>query len=1830
MKTDSPLSSHTPQWRALWAPLIVLGLFAASCGDNNEPGTSQDVDMRAGGEEDMSNTPPADMVTAPDDMGALPGDMSSPSDMPLVMQDMSVDMQAEDMAADMSSAPDMQQDMSTSCQDECAAGEQTCDGSGGYRLCGQYDQDACLELSPTVSCTQGFSCDAGRCVQGCRDICSLGSTLCLDEQTIQVCGNFDTDACLESGADVACGSGERCEAGACVPQNQACTDECSASGETVCLGDAVRTCGQFDSDSCLDLGVPSACGVGESCSAGTCSPTCTDTCPSDGATQCSGDGVSTCSDANNDGCLEWSTPSQCGAGESCSNGACSSGACADECSSAGAPTCAPDGFGVSLCGQYDGDACLDRSSAIPCPLGFGCQNGLCVATCTDECTSGAARCGQDGTSLETCGNFDSDPCLEFGGSLACPGGASCSGNACQIACTDECTTQGVSECVAGSDATRTCGQFDLDSCLEWSTQLACESYEVCNAASCELGATPASLLINELSYDSQGRDSDPDNTLFVELWGPAGTSLEGWAVVGINGADGSETGRIELGGEVMAADGYFVIAHPQAEGALLSVADITDAKVDFQNGPDSVQLQWRGRVVDALGYGVFGAGTVFGGEGSPAAAASSGGSLTRDANHTDTDDNSADFVAIAVPTPRAAQLGCLDECPAQGNTQCVGDDVQTCGNFDADTCLEWSAQVACTTAGEVCQGGQCLPPCTNECPTQGATQCLGDQVITCGDYDADSCFEWSVPVACPSAGDSCVVNVCQSEAAPEVVLITPQGTIQTTQGNSHDILVDPTPSAGRTITRVDFYANGQLIGTTMASPHKVTYVVPTATPTNSLITLQVKATDSAGEVGVSTLAVLDVRNDAPVAAFNATVTNTTTATVDASGSTDTETATDDLEVCWDWDNDGTCETPFSTMKIQTYDFGASGMYTIGMKVRDAQGQTTSTTRQISFQDIQYLGGTDVTTTLWYGTIIVTGDLRVPAGQTLTIAPGTQVLFVNADVAPPAGVGDYTLDVQGTLIVDGVAGNPVVFSGQDITAKTPGGWDRIIVSGAGSSITHAIVEYGDVGLELKADVALEQVVVRKTLAQCILLNNADDAILTDVSVTECGTHGVHAITNSTNVMATRLSSINNGQHGVFLTGDSALDISVGTLTDNGADGARAASGSTLDMSDGVVEDNTGRGLTFLGNSDGMITRNQLRSNGAEGIGVLSDFTGVPNPVVQYNNIYSNAVTGSTTSQEASVSGISASDTSYYAFTRTSSKYTVPAGRKAKRVYVSYSESNSRCSGRLRNQSGVALRSFSSSFNGWVEVDEQVTAFDVEVSKGSGGTATCSISLTKSESIDLTGSNDVVAVTGAGTINARFNYLGAFPDVLSRVGLNRSGALDLQGYVGVLFAPATWSRGPYVGGAAESGTWSGTVYVTGDVLVEAGTMLDVAPTTQIQVIKHDQDGDGAGDWSIQADGELNLNGAQGNEVVISGYSTATGDIFQGIILGGASTSAWTDVILSGARIGISIMGASALTRVDITGASSDGLRVQGAGATLTSVSIDAAGANGAWLSGSPTVSRLDVRHSTRHGILISQGSTASVQDSTIRDNLMDGIRVENSSPSLNYNIITYNGGFGVSFYGDSAGVSEYNVVKFNDNAGLGLFSQITGAPTPTFQRSNVYGNAVTGSTTSQEASVSGISASDTSYYAFTRTSSKYTVPAGRKAKRVYVSYSESNSRCSGRLRNQSGVALRSFSSSFNGWVEVDEQVTAFDVEVSKGSGGTATCSISLTKSESTELSTDSYELVAITGSGTALAKFNYWTPSIGSVPTRIFEARSGSVDYTGFVGAEYTDAGPRATP
>jgi len=178
-----------------------------------------------------------------------------------------------------------------------------------------------------------------------------------------------------------------------------------------------------------------------------------------------------------------------------------------------------------------------------------------------------------------------------------------------------------------------------------------------------LAPTPAwgLPLISEVFYDAAGADNGKS---FVELFGAPGSALDGFTLEGVNGANGALTTSLTLTGTIP-EDGLFLLADDIGDGTTLVPGADLVLDFDFQNGPDSVVLRNADGVVDAIGYGVFGAGEVFAGEGAPAPDAPADASLARRFADVDSDDNSADWVVLDAPTPGSAPLAGVPE-PAAG------------------------------------------------------------------------------------------------------------------------------------------------------------------------------------------------------------------------------------------------------------------------------------------------------------------------------------------------------------------------------------------------------------------------------------------------------------------------------------------------------------------------------------------------------------------------------------------------------------------------------------------------------------------------------------------------------------------------------------------------------------------------------------------------------------------------------------------------------------------------------------------------------------------------------------------------------------------------------------------------------------------------------------------------------------------------------------------------------------------------------------------------------------------------------------------------------------
>lgn len=95
-------------------------------------------------------------------------------------------------------------------------------------------------------------------------------------------------------------------------------------------------------------------------------------------------------------------------------------------------------------------------------------------------------------------------------------------------------------------------------------------------------------------------------------------------------------------------------------------------------------------------------------------------------------------------------------------------------------------------------------------------------------------------------------------------------------------------------------------------------------------------------------------------------------------------------------------------------------------------------------------------TTWSGEVLVVGDVLVPEGVTLTVAPGTKVMFQASESTKiePMYISMQTeLMVRGSLRAEGAKDRPISFmpAPEDMNTKRPerGDWGGIIFDGPGS-------------------------------------------------------------------------------------------------------------------------------------------------------------------------------------------------------------------------------------------------------------------------------------------------------------------------------------------------------------------------------------------------------------------------------------------------------------------------------------------------------------------------------------------------------------------------------------------------------------------------------------------------------------------------------------------------------------------------------------------------------------------------------------------------------------
>ena len=195
-------------------------------------------------------------------------------------------------------------------------------------------------------------------------------------------------------------------------------------------------------------------------------------------------------------------------------------------------------------------------------------------------------------------------------------------------------------------------------------------------------------------------------------------------------------------------------------------------------------------------------------------------------------------------------------------------------------------------------------------------------------------------------------------------------------------------------------------------------------------------------------------------------------------------------------------------------------------------------------------------TVFKAGVYVLGSSTIPAGSTVTIMPGAIFKFTSS----------RSLTVNGTLLADGVEGNPVVFTaftddsyggdtnGDGASTGTPGYWYQIYFNGVNSSasrLNHAVVAWagtnGAISL-YQSEMTLTNSTIRNASNVGVRLGYTS-SIIENNNIIDNGLHGIYAGNYSSAVIRNNTISRNQG-HGIYayyIYGAPSIDGN--TITDN---------------------------------------------------------------------------------------------------------------------------------------------------------------------------------------------------------------------------------------------------------------------------------------------------------------------------------------------------------------------------------------------------------------------------------------------------------------------------------------------------------------------------------------------------------------------------------------------------------------------------------------------------------------------------------------------------------
>ena len=238
----------------------------------------------------------------------------------------------------------------------------------------------------------------------------------------------------------------------------------------------------------------------------------------------------------------------------------------------------------------------------------------------------------------------------------------------------------------------------------------------------------------------------------------------------------------------------------------------------------------------------------------------------------------------------------------------------------------------------------------------------------------------------------------------------------------------------------------------------------------------------------------------------------------------------------------------------------------------------------------YFAGAITKDTVWGSSVILSTDITVPAGITLTINNGVTVYFVK---------GNNKLIINGRLVTNGLPNEKVIFTSNETTPQK-GDWSGIVINSQvpelSSVITNTEIQY-----------AVDGIIVNNTFSS---INN--------VKILNCSRNGLNIISGSSKITRINNSNITqNDSCGVYVE-NSTVKIINSSMSNSGIGVLVTGGSSNTDINYSDINENLIYGVVYRKNSAGIIRNSKIWDNYFYGVAVFS------NAYVKLdsNNIYGN--------------------------------------------------------------------------------------------------------------------------------------------------------------------------------------------------------------------------------------------------------------------------------------------------------------------------------------------------------------------------------------------------------------------------------------------------------------------------------------------------------------------------------------------------------------------------------------------------------------------------------